>query len=149
MKTITLIIALVFSTLAIAQRPNKERVRLLKVAYITEKLDLSVEESQTFWPIYNVYDAQMGEIHTKERKLLRSIKNNWEEVSEEKAKEGVSILLSSQKDRHDVKETLISQLRTVISYKKTLLLMKAEEDFKRDLLRQLRDRKKSKPNDEK
>jgi len=130
-----------FTTLAIAQRPNREKVKALKIAYITEKIDLTAKEAQAFWPIYNVYESQMEEVHTKERKLLRTLKNNWETLSEEKAKEGVNILLKSQQERYTIKETLISQLRTVISYKKTLLLLKAEEDFKRDLLRKLRDRR--------
>ncbi len=141
MKTIILILTLAFSTLSIAQRPNKERIRALKIAYITEKLDLSAKEAQAFWPIYNVYNAQMEEIHTKERKLLRNLKDNWEGISEEKAQEGVRVLLDTQQDRYNSKETLINQLRTVVSYKKTLLLMKAEEDFKRDLIRKLKDRR--------
>lgn len=146
MKTTTLIIALIFSSLMMAQRPNKERIRALKVAYITEKLDLTVKESQAFWPIYNIYEAQMEEIHTKERKHLRSLKDNWEGISEEKAQESVRLLLDTQQDRYNSKETLINQLRSVISYKKTLLLMKAEEDFKRDLIRKLRNKRGGGPN---
>jgi len=38
-----------------AERGNQE------VAYLTKKLDLSPEEAQRFWPIYNKYDE---EIHT-------------------------------------------------------------------------------------
>lgn len=146
MKTTTLIVALIFSTLMMAQRPNKERIKALKVAYITEQLDLTVKESQAFWPIYNVYEAQMEEIHTKERKHLRSLKDNWEGISEEKAQESVRLLLDTQQDRYNAKEILINQLRSVISYKKTLLLMKAEEDFKRDLIRKLRSRRGGGPN---
>lgn len=141
MKKIILILLLAFTVLANAQRPNKERVQVLKIAYITEKLELTSKEAQTFWPIYNVYESQMREIHTKERKLLRSLRDNWDTVSEQKAQEGVTILLDSQQDRYNTKETLIKQLRTVISYKKTLLLLKAEEDFKHDLLRKIKERR--------
>jgi Skp family chaperone for outer membrane proteins len=37
------------------------RLGALKIAYLTKKLDLSPEEAQRFWPIYNKYDE---EIHT-------------------------------------------------------------------------------------
>ena len=137
MKKIILILTLAFSTLAIAQRPNREQIKSLKIAFITEKLDLSTQEAQNFWPIYNVYESQMKEVHIKERKLLRTLRDSWDTVSEKEAQEGVNLLLESQQDRYNATETLINQLRTVISYKKTLLLLKAEEDFKRDLLRKL------------
>ena len=32
---------------------NKEKIKALKIAYLTEKLDLSSNEAEKFWPIYN------------------------------------------------------------------------------------------------
>jgi len=42
-----------------AQPPNQERVEALKVAFITKQLQLTPEEAQKFWPIYNGYDQNM------------------------------------------------------------------------------------------
>ncbi|HTQ64300.1 MAG TPA: hypothetical protein VMI12_05855 [Puia sp.] len=35
------------------------RLEALKIAYLTKKLDLSTEEAQRFWPIYNQYSEEM------------------------------------------------------------------------------------------
>jgi hypothetical protein len=43
------------------QAPDGTRLEALKIAYITKRLDLSTEEAQRFWPIYNQY---MVEIRT-------------------------------------------------------------------------------------
>src|ERR1700733_9174634 len=35
------------------------RLRALEIAYITKRLNLSPEEAQKFWPIYNKYDEEI------------------------------------------------------------------------------------------
>jgi len=35
------------------------RLQALKIAYITKKLNLSPEEAQKFWPIYNQYEEEV------------------------------------------------------------------------------------------
>ena len=97
MKTFLLVLALLTgSTLwSFAQdgqeKPNKgERVEALKIAYLTKKLNLSAEEAQKFWPIYNKYiddmrktqaDAKLSkekEIDTEEKLLNIRKKYNTE-----------------------------------------------------------------------
>jgi hypothetical protein len=38
---------------------NGNRIEALKIAYITNKLNLSPEEAQKFWPIYNQYALEL------------------------------------------------------------------------------------------
>jgi flagellar biosynthesis component FlhA len=38
---------------------NGNRLEALKIAYITNKLNLSPEEAQKFWPIYNQYALEL------------------------------------------------------------------------------------------
>ena len=45
------------------QRPNTERVKAVRVALLTEKMSLSTEEAEKFWPVYNDYE--------KEQKMIR------------------------------------------------------------------------------
>ena len=56
MNKITLIITLLLTMNVVAQSPEKrERIKALKVAFITEKLELTESEAQKFWPIYNTF----------------------------------------------------------------------------------------------
>ena len=51
----------------------KDKIRTLKVEFITEKLNLSSVEAEKFWPIYNVFDKTYMKLkHEK----LRGLKNN-------------------------------------------------------------------------
>ncbi len=69
MKKLILIFALYLPILASAQdntqRDNK--LQSLEIAYLTKELNLSPEEAQRFWPVYNKYSAEMrGTIRSKE-----------------------------------------------------------------------------------
>ena len=48
------------------------RLEALKIAYLTKKLDLSTEEAQRFWPIYNQYTEEMRQARQDARKDGRS-----------------------------------------------------------------------------
>jgi hypothetical protein len=41
------------------QAQNGNRLEALKIAYLTNKLNLSPEEAQKFWPIYNQYSLEL------------------------------------------------------------------------------------------
>lgn len=43
-------------------RPNKEKIELYKVQFITQKLSLTKEEAEAFWPIYEANKKEMHEI---------------------------------------------------------------------------------------
>jgi hypothetical protein len=74
MKKLYLLVIL-FLTLAsgsIAQNHKQgrpETVEAIKIAYFTKKLNLSPEEAQKFWPIYNQYFEEIRQIRQQNRDL--------------------------------------------------------------------------------
>ncbi|MBL0136825.1 MAG: hypothetical protein IPP79_24030 [Chitinophagaceae bacterium] len=72
MKKYLLITALFVGFLlpAQAQDENKNdggRIEALKIAYITKKLNLSPEEAQKFWPVYNKYTDEIRRVQIESR----------------------------------------------------------------------------------
>lgn len=51
------------------------RLEALKIAYLTKKLDLSTEEAQRFWPIYNQYSEELRQTR------LAAIRDRSPEIS--------------------------------------------------------------------
>ncbi|MFC4635611.1 sensor of ECF-type sigma factor [Dokdonia ponticola] len=141
MKKIILILTLAISTIAIAQRPNREQLKSLKVAFITEQLDLSVKEAQQFWPVYNTYEDGMETLRRDERKLLGGLKNTFDQLSEKEGEIALNSLSKIAQDKLNMRTRLISQLKNVISSKKILKLLKTEEDFKRVLIDKIKARR--------
>src|SRR5882757_9173847 len=46
---------------------NGERLEALKIAYLTKKLDLTTEEAQRFWPVYNKYTDEIHGIRREQK----------------------------------------------------------------------------------
>jgi hypothetical protein len=42
-----------------SQKPEGGRLEALKIAYITKQLNLTPEEAQRFWPVYNQYSNEI------------------------------------------------------------------------------------------
>ena len=141
MKKILLLLLLVMvSQLSPAQgRKGPEKIRALKTAHITESLNLSLAEAQVFWPVYNQYEGKMEAIRRDERSALRTLrKNGVDNLSREEANELLDKLIDYRSREIAIQKEQIEALKSVIDPVKILRLQKAEEDFKRMLLRQYR-----------
>ena len=44
---------------------NGDRIEALRIAYITEQLNLTPTEAQKFWPVYNAYKSDLKAIQQK------------------------------------------------------------------------------------
>lgn len=134
-----LIMLLAFSlTDSFAQRHNEEEIRKIqdaKIAIITNRLNLTPEQSKDFWPIYNEFAAKRRDIHRSQRQLIsgkadsrsdEQVMNNLKEVQDLKQKE-----LELEKEYQ-------SRFLTVISAKQLVELYKAERTFNEMLLQRLK-----------
>lgn len=84
-------------------------LELMKIAFITKRLNLSPDEAQRFWPVYNQYAAEVRQAH----QAYRVHKN--ELILDE------SILTSKKK--------FSPEFSKVISPEKTNEFFRAEKDF--------------------
>jgi hypothetical protein len=124
-----------------AQGPVRDRIKTLKVAFITERVGLTSEEAQQFWPIYNEHEDNLEEIRRKERAELEVNIARAQDLSNTDSERLLDRLLELQFEKQKVDQEFLSRLRTVIPAKKVLLLVKAEEDFKRQMIQEFRKRR--------
>ncbi|GAA0729535.1 hypothetical protein GCM10009430_39800 [Aquimarina litoralis] len=146
MKKILLLCLVIFTVnFSFGQRGPRGKVKALKIAYITEQLDLSTKEAQQFWPIYNEHEEAMENLKRNERKSIRAIKeaNGLENISEQEAEDFLTNYVSTEEKKFLARKQLIKNLSNVIPNKKILKLVKAEMDFNKRLLKQLRDRRRA------
>tara|TARA_R110002096_G_scaffold236447_3_gene427017 strand:- start:8354 stop:8800 length:447 start_codon:yes stop_codon:yes gene_type:complete len=138
MKTnIIALFIFLFTLNAFSQHKDRERIKALKISFITSKLDLTSKEAQEFWPVYNAYDEATLKIkHQDIRNIRREIKQNLNTLSEDKAKELLNKLVIAENKLHEEKVNLIEKLKKIISPKKIIVLKAAEDDFNRQLFDQ-------------
>ena len=123
------------------RRPDLEKLKSLKIAFLTEKLDLSSKEAEAFWPVYNAHEDRMNAFRNTERSEFRGKLKDLETLSENEADELLVKYMDLATKKQNEQKFFISDMQKIISSKKTMLLLKTEEDFKRKLIQQYRQRK--------
>lgn len=119
------------SLAAFAQGGKKEKIEALRVAFITQQLDLSPDESQKFWPVYNEYQDKFKAA----RKEFKGTSTTF--ASDKEAQEFLDAeLLFKQRELNLYKE-YYDRFKKILPLKKVAQLRQAEEDFKKELLKQL------------
>lgn len=145
-KILPLLIAFI-SMNAIAQdgpiHKKKDQIKTLKVAFITNELDLTPDEAAKFWPLFNAFEDKQQEIRQQKLKgyLDRMNGDSFDKLSDKEATTLLNQMESSEDELYQAKKKFVASLKTVISPLKILKLKKAEENFNRKLLQQYRDRK--------
>ncbi len=146
MKNLIFIVLISFSTVY-AQEERHEKIKSLKTAYITERLELSPSEAQGFWPVYNEYDRKLHDLRDQKRSdVYRQLRNCWEDLTDSEANILIDKYLLIESNELSLQKEKTIALRKVISPKKIISLKIAEEDFKRELLDKYRMQKSEKGN---
>jgi len=148
MKKIMLYISIfLFCSLSLIAQDTKEgreKIRTLKIAYITEKLNLTANEAQKFWPVYNTYDKEQHTLRGSYRFSLKKAfkqNENLDNISEAESKKLVALKLSIDKKLYEANTDFVKKMEGIISYKKIVKLQIAEIEFGRNLMRKYRTKK--------
>ena len=141
-KTVTLLL-LFICTISFGQDFEKraERVKALRVAFISSKLDLTSQEAEKFWPIFNKFDEKQIVLHKQKRQLMFKLKpENTAGISDSATLKLLNESENIDSDMQNNKRQFVKDLQGVISPQKILLLKKLDEDFKSTLLKQFKKR---------
>jgi hypothetical protein len=136
MKKIVIILFFISAGL-FAQRDRHDKIKTLKIGYITQELSLTPSEAEKFWPIYNVLDSKITELRKSERRDIGSkLRDGFDTLTDEDADVLIDRWLQIESETLKLRQELVLNLRTVLPPKKIIRLRKAEDDFKRRLLEQ-------------
>jgi len=145
-RTLALLAALLGVIALVAQPdmppPTPERLREIKAqksAFITARLELTPEEAQQFWPIYNEFDDKQDVIRKEMRELFRGPEEDAK-LNDTEAAQVLEKGLQLRQREIDLERSYLEKFKKAIGARKTLLLRKAEHDFNREVLRKFRDR---------
>lgn len=116
---------------------KRDRVESLRIAFITNKLNLTPEESTVFWPVYNKMKKEIDQVRKNTRAKMISNDN----ISEGDAKALMIYKLDQRQKEVDLTRQYTIELAESISPKKLMLLTKIEADFRKELLKEVRNRK--------
>ncbi len=116
----------------IQQDPKAEqKIKAAHAAYITERLGLTPDEAEKFWPVYREY-AQ------KRQAIRQQMKDAREKGTTEK--DLLDLDLKIKQQQLDLEKDYSGRLQRVITPQKLMNLRQAERDFNKLLIRQIQQR---------
>lgn len=134
----TIILTLFVSFSLFAQRPDREKIKALKIAHITEQMELTKEEAQKFWPIYNAIEEAENKLRVKSTESRKA--KNPNDLSESEAKKFLIDMLSIEKEKVALRSEMLNDLLEILPAKKIVALTLAERSFRRKMLEEYKER---------
>ena len=119
----------------LAQPNNK--VEALRADYIAKRMNFSNAESEKFWPLYNEYNDKLVAI---KRNLRQAFHKSNENMSEAEAEILCQLEMQSRQAELDVHKQYYEKIKAIIGAKKMVKLRAAEEDFKKEIVKILKER---------
>ena len=109
-----------------------EKVQAAKVAYITSKLDLSTAQAQTFWPVFNEFEAARRKVRFQMKGLHRDGKHS--QLNEEQMKANIRKRLALRQEELDLEKQYAEKFMKILSAAQVADLYESEKEFTKLLL---------------
>jgi len=141
-KKFTFIIVLLLFLFQVSYGQNREarqKIESARIALITERLGLTPEQAEKFWPIYNEYNLQKRGLMQEMQNARKNVDMN--NLTEEQGQALMKLGLDIKERQLQLEKSYSQRLTEIISTKQMLNLRKAEDDFRRMIIQRLEERK--------
>jgi hypothetical protein len=116
----------------------QEKIKAARIAFITERLALTPEEAEKFWPVYREFSNKRQELR---QQFENTRKNPDPKLTPEQHENGlVELGLQLKQQELDLEKEYSRKMLSVIPAQKVMSLRRAEDDFRRLLLQQIQQR---------
>jgi hypothetical protein len=137
-----LTIALVLPVMALnAQNANPERFSAYKIGFFTKKMNLTSEEAEKFWPVYNDYQKQRNLIMREKIMLIRDFNQNESALDNAQMTEMGDKLIKYISDESSLAVAFHKKIRELLPPAKVIKYYQAENQYKIQLLKELQENK--------
>jgi hypothetical protein len=117
-------------------RSKNERIQALKVAFITEELALTPEQSQVFWPLYNEMQDKLQAL-----KKGRVKHPDIDSMSDAELEALLEKHLKREEEKIALHRTYSERFKKVLTIRQVVKLTQSEHRFRKELLRRARERR--------
>lgn len=122
MKKYLLIVIILFGTFSFVSAQNGQRgekIQALKIAFMTQKLQLTSAEAEKFWPVYNNYENEIKQLHSS----------------------GNSDVLENEEKLLDIRKKYKPSFERILGPQRLNDLYNAERDFRNVLIKRLKEQR--------
>lgn len=121
-----------------AQRTGRgERLSQLenaRVAYLTQKVALTPEQAQKFWPLYNEFTTKRRDLNQRLRQLRPS---QTDGLSDQQLRDNLNQSFKLRQQDIELEKDYFDKFQRVISVRQVASLFLAERQFTREVLKRV------------
>ncbi|MBK6352198.1 MAG: hypothetical protein IPF46_02085 [Saprospiraceae bacterium] len=114
----------------------REKLEAQRIAYITNKLDLSSDESIKFWPVYNEYAKKRLEVRRENRDLRKGKGSDQMD-----SRNSVDDQLAMQEKELQLKRDYYGKFKQLLPERKLIRLEEVEKEFNMEVIKTLREKR--------
>ena len=113
-----LIPAVLFAQTSDQMQLIREAAKANKKLIVSTNLQLTEGEAKGFWSIYEEYQKALRELNERTGKVIKDYANNYNYLSDEKAKSILEDYITIEEDRIKLQKSYISRFNKVLPAKK-------------------------------
>jgi len=117
----------------------KDKIKAARIGLITQRLNLTPDQAQKFWPIYNEFDQKRADVRKPYRDAQKDINPNNPDPKQQQAL--VDLGMKVKQDELNLEKEYSGKMMNVISAQQMLNLRKAEHDFRNIIINMLNNRR--------
>jgi hypothetical protein len=149
-SSLVLFVSLATSAIVQAQKPEPgkpdpfdfEKFKSEKIAFITKAIELTPQEAEKFWPVYNEFEKSRFDIMNERRDLQSNLHENKAKLTDKDCAEISRKMAMLHKKEGELMIKYNEDFLKILPAKKVIALYEAEGDFRRQLLKEYRNRNK-------
>ena len=149
MKKLSIVLIMTFAWLgAFAQNKEAmEKIESARIALITERLGLTPDQAEKFWPLYREYNQQRRVLREEFRNARQSF--DKENLTEEQSKDLMKKALEMKQRELNLENEYSQKMTQYISAQQMLQLRAAEHDFQQMVLKRIQNQRQMQDQNEK
>ena len=105
-----------------------------KIAFITNRVSLTQEQAQRFWPLYNEFSVRRREFNRSGRLLRRDVADG---MTDQQIRENFSQAFALRQQELNLEKEYFDKFQKVISLRQVAQLFQAERDFTREVIKRV------------
>jgi hypothetical protein len=115
----------------------QEKIEAFRIAFFTEKLQLTPEESKTFWPLYNQFENERETLKNK----FDLDGQRFELLSDKDVEAAIMQHIDMEEQMVKLRRDYVRRFMEVLPVRKVAMLQRIDNDFKMALLEEIKKRR--------
>lgn len=120
------------------KRGWEDKMKSEKIAFLTSEMNISSEEAQVFWPVYNKVAAEKKELMDA---MFQAFQDLFSAIDNKEGDKKIEVLLDAylkaQTAVNSFDEKSVKEYKKVLTTEKIAMLFIAEENFRKVQIRKL------------